>query len=70
LHRVHNINNEINADKGHLNGHAGQLQSEDASVREQEQSDAKAHDGHITKDEQNQLNQEENQIKKQIGDDK
>jgi hypothetical protein len=70
LHRDRNINNEINDDKGQLNGHYQQLEREDASVRDQEQRDARMHDGHITKDEQRQLNREENQIDKQINDDK
>jgi hypothetical protein len=66
LHRDSNINNEINADKGHLNGHYDQLQQEKTNVLNQEQRDADMHGGHITKREQNQLNQEENQINKQI----
>jgi len=70
LHRDRNINNRINTDKGHLNGHYGQLKHEDASVRHQEQRDARMDDGHITKGEQKHLNQEENQINTQIRHDK
>ena len=45
---------------------AAQLHGEDRAIRSQERSDAAAHDGHITKAEQHQLNQEENQVSRDI----
>jgi len=45
---------------------AAQLHSEDHAIRAQERTDAAEHDGHITKAEQHQLNQEENQVSRDI----
>jgi hypothetical protein len=70
LQRDRDINNEINADRGQLKGHYDQLKLEDDIVRFQEQVDSAMHGGHITKGEQKQLNQEENQMDKQITNDK
>jgi hypothetical protein len=70
LQHDRDILNEINADKRQLKGRYDQLKLEDDIVRFQEQLDAAMHGGHITKGEQKQLNQEENQIDKQIRDDK
>jgi hypothetical protein len=70
LQRDRNIEDIINAEKRLLKGHYEQLEREDESVRDQEQRDARMHDTHITKDEQRQLNREEDQIDKQIRDDK
>jgi hypothetical protein len=50
LHRDKNVNSRINANKGNLNGHYGQLKREDASVHRQEQRDARINGGYITKD--------------------
>jgi hypothetical protein len=70
LGRDNNLNNRINANKGNLGGHYGQLKSEDNSIHRQEQRDARQNGGHITKGEQNQLNREENHVNNQIKNDK
>lgn len=66
LHRDRNINNRINADRGNLDGHYGQLKREDRSIRRQEQRDARINGGYITKGQQHQLNREENRLNRQI----
>ena len=45
---------------------AKQLHQEDHSIRTEEQQDAAENNGHITKSEQHELNQEENATSKQI----
>ena len=68
-HRLHRQNRRINAGlrHGQLNaGEAAQLHSEDQSIRNQERADAAAHNGHITRSERHQLNQEENAESRQI----
>lgn len=45
---------------------AQQLHAEDRAIRQQERAFAAQHGGHITKAEQRQLNREENQVSKQI----
>ena len=69
LGRDNALKNQLNNDKGHLDGQYGDLMKDDASIRRQEQSDAKANNGHITKREQNKLNHEENQLQNQINKD-
>ena len=49
-------------------GEAAQLHAEHRAVRAEERADAAQHDGHITKAEQHQLNNQENAISKQIYD--
>jgi hypothetical protein len=66
LGRDANLNRRVNANKGDLGGHYGQLKHEDQAIRHQEQRDAKNNDGHITKGEQAQLNKEENHVNRQI----
>ncbi len=66
LRRDGAINRRINRDAGRLDGRRGQLTREDAGIRRQEQKDALANGGHITKGEQNQLNREENGLNRQI----
>jgi hypothetical protein len=66
LRRDARLNNTINRDFGHLNGHYGQLKREDSAIRQQEQAEARFNGGHITKPEQRQLNQEENGVRNQI----
>jgi hypothetical protein len=66
LGRDGNINRRLNADRGNLDGHIGQLKREDARVHRQERRDARRNGGHITKGEQHQLNHEENHINQQI----
>jgi len=47
-----------------------QLAKEGAQIRHQEHADVKANGGHLTKGEQKQINQEQNQRSKQIYQDK
>lgn len=48
-------------------GQAQQLHSEDHALRQEERTMASTNGGHITKAEQKSLNQQENQVSKQIG---
>ena len=66
LGRDANLNRQIWQDKGHLDGQFGHLEKEDQSIARQEQRDARANGGFITKQEQNQLNREENSLHRQI----
>ena len=66
LGRDNRLNNQVNNDRGHLGGQYGRLKSEDSSIRSQEQADARANGGHITRGEQAQLNREENGVQRQI----
>jgi hypothetical protein len=65
LRRDGRINRSLNRNYGHLGGHYGQLKAEDRSIRRQEQADARANGGHITRGEQRQLNHEENALRAQ-----
>ncbi len=66
LNRDGNLNSQVQADKGNLDGHYAQLNREDQSIRRQEQADARANGGYITSAQQQQLNQEENRVQRQI----
>jgi hypothetical protein len=66
LHRDANLNRRINANKGDLGGHYGQLKHEDQSIHRQERRDKRNDGGHITKGEQAKLNHEENHVNNQI----
>lgn len=66
LGRANRLNNEIQADKGKLGGHYNQLVKEDQAIKAQEQAEAKANGGYITKGQQRQLNREENRLRRQI----
>ena len=66
LGRDSGLNREINNDAGHLNGQYGQLKAEDQGIRAQEQTEAGQNGGYITRPEQRQLNQEENQLQRQV----
>ena len=66
LGRDAGLNSQINQDKGDLNGHYGQLKSEDNSIRHQEQRDAAQNGGHLTGQEYSQLNREENGLQRQV----
>ena len=46
---------------------AQQLHQQDRAIRRQERADARLHHGHITKQEQKNLNREENTVSKEIG---
>ncbi|HEY9791591.1 MAG TPA: hypothetical protein V6D22_14405 [Candidatus Obscuribacterales bacterium] len=65
LHRDNRINRSLNRNYGHLGGHYGQLKAEDRGIRRQEQAEARANGGHITKGEKRQLNHEENALRAQ-----
>jgi hypothetical protein len=63
------MNRELNSDKGRLDGQYGNLKTEDQSIRSQEQADATANGGYITRAQKQQLNQEEGQLQHQINKD-
>ncbi|HEY9758413.1 MAG TPA: hypothetical protein V6C97_24820 [Oculatellaceae cyanobacterium] len=69
LGRDNNLNNAINSDRGQLGGNYNALKTDDRSIRQQEQADARANGGYITSTQQQQLNQEENQLRQQVGQD-
>jgi hypothetical protein len=66
LHRDNRLNNQINNDRGHLNGQYRNLERQDKGIRRQEQRDARRDGGHITKGEQRQLNREENHLQREV----
>ena len=66
LHRDNRIGGTLNSDAGKLGGNYGSLKSQQNSIRQQEQADAAANGGHITKTEQGQLNSEENNLNQEI----
>ncbi len=51
-------------------GQAQQIHAEDRDIRDQERLYAKDHNGHISKGEQQLLNQQENSVSKQIYDER
>jgi len=60
------INNEVKS--GEISkAQAKQLHKEDHAIRQEERTMASTNNGHITKSEQHALNQQENQVSKQIG---
>jgi hypothetical protein len=60
------INNEVK--DGQINkAQAHQLHSEDHAIRQEERTMASTDGSHITKTEQRALNQQENQVSRQIG---
>jgi hypothetical protein len=60
------IHNEVKS--GQITkGQAAQLHSEDHAIRQEERTMASTDGGHITKSEQRSLNQQENQVSRQIG---
>ncbi len=66
LHRDHHENRRLNANRGHLDGHYGQLKHEDRAIHRQERRDKNLNGGYITKGQQHHLNQEENRLNRQI----
>lgn len=66
LGRDASLSYSINKDEGHLGGQYGALSKDDRQIAQQEQTDARANGGYITKAQQQQLNQEENQLRSQI----
>ena len=68
--RLGNQNNRINNEEksGQITkAQAHKLHSEDHAIRKEERTMASTNNGHITKSEQKSLNQQENQVSKQIG---
>jgi hypothetical protein len=68
--RLANQNKRINTERkeGEISkAQAHQLHSEDHAIRQEERTMASTNHGHITKAEQRSLNQQENQVSKQIG---
>jgi CRISPR/Cas system-associated endoribonuclease Cas2 len=68
--RLANQNNRIHKEvkEGELTkGQAGKLHKEDRQIRQEERDMASQNHGHITKQEQKTLNQQENHVSKQIG---
>ncbi len=60
------IHNEVKS--GEISkGQAQQLRAEDHRIRQEERTMASTNGGHITKTEKRALNQQENQVSKQIG---
>jgi hypothetical protein len=66
IHRDNHLNNAINRDRGQLGGNYGALKTEDRGIRQQERQDARADGGHITRQQQQQLNGEENTLRSQV----
>jgi len=69
LGRDNRLNNQISNDRGDLSGQYSTLKQEDRSIRSQEQQDASQNGGFISTTQQQQLNQEENQLQRQINQD-
>jgi hypothetical protein len=68
--RLENQNRRINQEvrEGEITkGQAKQLHGEDHAIRQEERAMAKTNNGHITGAEQKALNQQENQVSRQIG---
>ncbi|HUN74199.1 MAG TPA: hypothetical protein VMU40_06755 [Steroidobacteraceae bacterium] len=68
--RLANQNRRINQERrsGQITkAQAHQLHSEDHAMRREERTMASTNGGHITKPEQRSLNQQENQVSRQIG---
>jgi hypothetical protein len=68
--RLSNQNKRINTERkeGEITkAQAQKLHSEDHAIRQEERTMASTNGGHITKAEQRALNQQENQVSKQIG---
>ena len=72
-HREHHQQKRIanGIKSGRLNaGEAANLEGQEAGLKAQERAEVKANGGHLTKGEQQQLNQEENNLSHQIYNDK
>ncbi len=70
LGRDNSLNSAINRNRGDLGGNYNTLKTEDRSIRQQEQADARANGGYITTQQQQALNQEENQLRQQVTQDR
>ena len=68
--RLSNQNKRINQEvkEGEMSkGQAAKLHKEDRQIRKEERAMASQNGGHITKQEQRTLNQQENAVSRQIG---
>jgi hypothetical protein len=68
--RLNNQNKRVNKEvkEGDISkGQAAKLHKEDRQIRQEERAMASQNGGHITKQEQKTLNQQENAVSKQIG---
>ena len=68
--RLNNQDKRINQEvkEGEISkGQAAKMHKEDRQIRQEERDMAAQNGGHITKQEQKMLNQQENQVSKQIG---
>jgi hypothetical protein len=69
-HRLAHQSKRINTERregGITKAQAQKLHAEDHAIRQEERTMASTNGGHITKAEQRALNQQENQVSKQIG---
>ncbi|HLN24924.1 MAG TPA: hypothetical protein VK558_13185 [Patescibacteria group bacterium] len=69
-HRLNNQNQRIRAERksGQISGaQAHQMHKEDHQIRHEERAMAAQNGGHVTKQEQRTLNQQENGVSQQIG---
>ena len=66
LRRNHNLGQQIQADKGHLDGQYTALERQDQRIKRQEQHDAHMNGGYITPSQQHQINREENRLHREI----
>lgn len=67
--RDRQLNEEIHADRGLLDGHHGQLEHQQQAINTQEQMSARENGGHLTASERQQLGREENHLQHEIGHD-
>ena len=75
--RREQVNNRLNNQNRRIHGEvkegdlthaqAAQLHKDDRQIRQEERDMASQNDSHITKQEQRTLNQQENQVSKQVG---
>jgi hypothetical protein len=69
-HRLANQSRRIHQERkeGEINGRqAARMHREDRTIRHEERAMARTNGGHVTKAEQRALNQQENQVSRQIG---
>ncbi|HEY9791399.1 MAG TPA: hypothetical protein V6D22_13430 [Candidatus Obscuribacterales bacterium] len=69
LGRDRSLNRQLWSDRGHLGGNFGSLQKQDLSIRQQEQADARANGGYITRAQRLQFNGEEKGLQSQMNHD-
>jgi len=69
LSRDNRLNWDLHKDRGQLGGNYKQLEGEQMAIRRQEQTEARANGGYLTRPEQAQLNREESRLHHQIAND-